>query len=143
MRTRSQKLIELLEHVTYKEGYHLEIIDPEPAIIGGLSFGDARNWPATLAIKFTAKDTRGKFTEPRELAFSQVIPQHIHDAVSDGRNDLFYWYVHECLRNLEMHELDEWYKIDGHMWNDPHGEVKPWKEVYVEAQKQGQTGAGA
>lgn len=31
--------------------------------------------------------------------------------------------VHETIKNLELHEIDEWFKLDGKCVNDPHPEL--------------------
>jgi hypothetical protein len=38
----------------------------------------------------------------------------------DITGDRFIMWVGRCLRELEMHELDEWFKVDGKPLNDPH-----------------------
>lgn len=35
--------------------------------------------------------------------------------------NLFQAYIHSKIRHLEMHELDEWFRVDGERTREPHG----------------------
>lgn len=42
-------------------------------------------------------------------------PMHFRD---------FVYEIHQHIKAFELHEMDEWFKIDGEHFNDPHPELK-------------------
>lgn len=52
-------------------------------------------------------------------------------AIAEMNQDQFLTYVRKMLIDLETHEVDEWFKIDGFYVKDPHPELKPQMDLVL------------
>lgn len=114
----------LLSRFTYKPGWHFELSRrPELGQI-------------MLQIAFSAPDSRitdvyGRYgrLDPcracgsphpmREIPISGQFPLDPFAALSRNEN-LFFDWLHQMVRDVEKHELDEWFRVDGELRFDPH-----------------------
>lgn len=105
----------LIESTTYKPGYQLTLVNPVEIA------GYRPSWlQAVLHIKCYVPDST-KFPHDLTLIQFQVaIPEHIEDLDENGQRH----YLRQILREFEMHQLDEWLRVDGKLVNDPHAKKK-------------------
>ena len=95
----------LLARFTYKPGWHIEQRRlPESA--------DS----VRLQIRFTAPDSRSL---EREIPVTGTfdVPYYIWFEEDEGR---FWKWLHQVILFMERHELDEWFRVDGKLVDDPH-----------------------
>lgn len=69
-----------------------------------------------LRVYMTVTDANPPHGE-MDLTFSQPIPPHIYEGF-----DWIRW-LYDQLRTVEMHELQEFFRIDGRVVFDPHPEL--------------------
>jgi hypothetical protein len=70
-------------------------------------------------IDFEAPDSRHPEV-PGHLSARQVLPDYLEDW-DDAK--IVQW-VKSFVRDVELHELDEFFRVDGVLLNDPHAEDK-------------------
>lgn len=117
----------LVRRFRYKPGWVIEVRrTPE------------RGGPS-LAIQFHAEDSRWPRRPERKHAFGddlrsvRIRPYTDEDLIPitgewtapryicEGRDEKKFWdFLHYCLREMELHELDEWFRVDGRLPFDPH-----------------------
>lgn len=104
----SAELDRWLERITYRPGVSMRIAHPE--FLGEYSY------PVTPTLQLCA-DVENTYRPGQriEIIHQTLIPQYVIET-----EQTFQAFVRQALINMEMHELDEWFKIDGVMVNDPH-----------------------
>lgn len=108
-----RRIQDILDRMTYKPGWKITISRPEDC-------GVQNYWePITLHARYPTIDiTTGK---PITLSLVRSIPLESAETVpEDALIDLIGYII----KNFEMHEFDEWFKIDGVCVRDPHPELK-------------------
>jgi hypothetical protein len=109
---------ELVRHITYKPGYRLEVRQPWDQY--------TRGGGVLLSITARLEDTYhpGQFTE-QAMNFT-VVPyvlerwgEWLERRPELARQDMLR-LVLKCLGIHELHERDEWFRVDGVMVFDPH-----------------------
>lgn len=58
-----------------------------------------------------------------DLGIDSVVPTTMMGTVDD-----FYTWLLWRLQCIESHECQEWFKVDGAAWRDPH-ELREWEQV--------------
>lgn len=106
-RESREKWNALLERLTYKPNYRLEIPTPE--------FEVEHRLGEQLLIKVNTEDTYHP-GRPIVVTHLKVLPPW--DFVADEGDALR--RIRECIHSVELHESDEWLKLDGKMPFDPH-----------------------
>lgn len=91
-----------LARYTYKPGW-------------GLTFSEHAGW-IYLDIRYLAPDSRGS-GQTVKIGRTQVVPAHV---TVHRDPDRFQRWLHMLTRDMELHELDEWFRCDGELVNDPH-----------------------
>lgn len=109
----AQAAEDLLGHMTYKVDWWFEIVRPTSPRI-------------TAELKITSSPVYNSYN-PGSLEQARV---EMRNPVPPGFalwpfNKQVYWF-RDCVRALELHEMDEWLKIDGEMIYDPHS-GKKWE----------------
>jgi hypothetical protein len=106
-----------LREYAYKPGFEMEV--PPPRASAGF-----RGVEYLLRMTMLVPDSRR-----RDMRMSPVVSMCIIDAklldgsiraYAEGRAKLFERIVWTQLRDLEMHELDEWFRYRGKLVDDPH-----------------------
>lgn len=108
---------EWLELVTYRPGWRFELARyPQEEHHG--------HYVGRLWVRFKCDDTYGRYS-PRygdqfEVVANYLVPTYLCE---DQRR--FYTYLHRCITETEMHELDEWFKVGGRLVSNPHDPNDP------------------
>jgi hypothetical protein len=116
-----ERLLAFLRVFTYKPGWTLKATREwwEPLPYSG------PEEQVFLAISFEAPDVDH---QDRTIRVGQVVrlPPSVllESSVLDPNVILRNWIVH-VIRSMEMHEVDEWARIDGVPIHDPHAKPKP------------------
>ena len=116
-------LMDVVAHITYKPGYRLRVDDPG---MGGR---------VLLVIVARMRNTYRPADPPNELAMRFEVQPWLLErwgewaswdqaGVGRARRDILRW-VRKCLGHHELHERDEWFRVDGVMVFDPHEKVGP------------------
>lgn len=98
---------EMLKKVTYKPGWTIEPYAPHGSYD---DFG--------IRIEFKAEDTRNPGRTARVTA-RERIPEFVIVRRDPKR---FFIAVQEALFKVERHESQEWFWVDGQIFDDPHKE---------------------
>ena len=94
----------VLKRITYKKDVTFSIRD---------DWGNARF--CMLVVSRVAEDVENPDVKI-PLFYRESFPMDIPD-------DAFIYLCYSAVRMFEMHELDEWFKVDGKHHKDPHPEV--------------------
>ena len=95
----------LLKRLTYKSNMQITIEE----------YHITPAYPYTLMVRLFTNDSTGKEGDVTILCTK---PLNKYDVISEQP---FIRAIRLALINVEIHELDEWLKLDGEMVNDPHG----------------------
>jgi len=105
----------LLKGFTYKPGYAWSFVIHETAEIEGLRWlSDSQT--ASLYLKCYVPDSTRPPHEPYLLQFQSYVGAWIE---TYDRDQQVLW-LREVLRTFEIHEIDEWFRINGELVNNPH-----------------------
>ena len=105
----------LLEHLTYKPGYRFRFrARPLPQ-------GDDVELYVEADVPDSEKPTH---TVPAHLRTVKLLHRHrwSHHEVAMFDRDQFLWTVRSFLVEMEVHEVDEWFRLDGAPVHEPHPE---------------------
>lgn len=111
------QVTEWLELVTYKPGWRFELGPIENYHVVGHYVG--RLW-----TRFKCKDSLGRYN-PRHGDQFEVVSNHLVPEYLCEDQRQFYTYLHRCITETEMHELDEWFKVGGRLVSNPHDPNDP------------------
>ena len=105
---------DMIEKFSYKPGYEFTLVHPELREDSVFKAPEAR-W-SHLYLKCWVPDATKPPHEPYLLQFQATVPHNIefHD-----RNGQLY-YLKMILETFELHERDEWLRVDGELVTDPH-----------------------
>lgn len=135
-----------LRRYRYKPGVELSIEPPvDPKAYGAPTFryNSVGGWMGgpTLTVRMRVPDSRAP--DPADLPWQQrpMEPALVEVAARYGvpepiwsefvgwspleRRNYFRAFLREKLRDMEDHELDEWFRCDGELVNDPHKPKPP------------------
>jgi len=62
------------------------------------------------------------FFEPVKIARQAVVPETV---LKEGEDLFWIWLKRALISQLENHEIDEWFQVDGRPLHDPHESPKP------------------
>lgn len=118
-RTWMPTFSDLIEAFSYKPGYEFTLIHPseQMAIDDGLVFRAPEARGSSLHLKCYVPDSTRPPHELYLLQFQMYIPHYVehHDA------DYQLHYISIMLEEFELHERDEWFRVNGKLVNNPHG----------------------
>lgn len=101
----------LLERVTYKPGWRIKVSRPTDR-------GLHNYWePVTIQAQYPTVDVNT--LETIMLNLHHQIDIHTAEEVSE---DILVDLISHIIKGFEMHEFDEWFKLDGKHVRDPHPE---------------------
>lgn len=101
---------ELLSRITYRHGVTLSV---RPS---------ATTDQLTFQVEVDTADTRDGSHIPRpiKIVHRTLIPPGVDEKYRIA-------FVRQCVQKMEIHESDEWLKLDGKMIYDPHsGDFHSW-----------------
>lgn len=98
---------ELLDRCTYKTGYNHFSIRPE--IVEQQVFG------ARMEIHAKVPDTHKPGSAPGDIVLHMGIPD-----LSMLDDEAFLEFVAQALKQFEIHESEEGFRVDGVIWKNPH-----------------------
>lgn len=117
---------ELLERFTYKPGWQFQVA---PMLMSQAIRSNMDEPLVNLYVKYWAHDSDLGMPRPEvdmviQLGRSITIPRFVWDNV-DMEDDrlfarIFYRWMEHILGNMEIHERDEWIRVDGERVHDPH-----------------------
>ncbi|UOW93136.1 hypothetical protein SEA_NOSHOW_69 [Mycobacterium phage NoShow] len=107
---------DLIERFSYKPGYEFTLVHPEEALLEGERLFSAPLPVSYLYLKCVVPDSTKPPHEPYTLQFQAVIPHNIEQHDQNGQ----LYYLRMILETFELHERDEWLRVDGELVNDPH-----------------------
>ena len=110
----AQALQELIDRVTYKKGYKFEVV---PMQLGGFT--------ALKVITPPLQDTYHPDDPSRVAPVQFMFPCYM--MFSDMSEGAQIAWLDRCLKEVESHEQEEWFRIDGKMVRDPHS-GKRWND---------------
>lgn len=55
--------------------------------------------------------------DPIRIASTQIVPWSVREA---GERLFWTWFKRAIIDELEHHEIDEWFRVDGELVHDPH-----------------------
>lgn len=96
------------DRVTYKPGWKIELRQPL-----------STPWEVHLTVAGTVPDVTTGL--PTTVYGTHRLPRDVFDNLPD---DLVYDWIRGWIVEAEMHELDEFFKVDGRHFRDPHPELK-------------------
>lgn len=102
-----------LSRITYKPGWTMRLVDPSPgedAAVGTIGY-EYRN--LVLVVEVPTADSRNPGQQV-VVTHRQPVPPFF-----EGWHDFVRWVRYE-LHATEIHEADEWIRVDGEMVFDPH-----------------------
>lgn len=94
----------VVSRITYKPNVKINVLE-DRTLYGG----------PHLLLEFAAHVSDVRTGEPTTIHQRATYPL----AALNGEEHLVY-FIHENVRRMEMHELDEWFKLDGVHFRDPH-----------------------
>lgn len=104
---------------TYKPGYDLTILHPEPANLGTptepVLLGSLMPY-SHFYLKAYVPNATTELHEPYLLQFQAIIPHHLENHGDKAQQD----FLRNVLRTFETHEMEEWMRIDGEEVFPPH-----------------------
>lgn len=104
---------ELIEGFTYKPGYAFSLVHPDdPDLV--FRAPEAR-W-SNLYLQATVPDSTRFPHDPYTLQFQHGI---LHSVEYMGRSGQLY-HLGKVLEMFELHERDEWFRVNGELVNPPH-----------------------
>lgn len=121
---RFPKFEKLITEFKYKPGYELTLVNPAVALIRDHETGlmlspfnreDVARM-AFLHLKCYIPDSTKFPHEDTLIQFQYSVDPHIEDTPDDYQ----LIYLKEMLRTFELHELDEWFRINGELVHNPH-----------------------
>lgn len=107
---------DMMEQWSYKPGYEFTLVHPDPAQIDGLVFKPPEARWSALYLKVTVPDSTKWPHEPYTLQFQSTIMHSIEHLDRNGQLH----YLNQILEIFELHERDEWSRVNGELVNDPH-----------------------
>lgn len=99
-----QRLNELLRRISYK---------PEFTVIVQPPLNIYLNQPS-IRFTYNVMDSRGT---------GKVVPLTSIKTVDEyylDNEDWFFGFIQQTIREMELHESDEWFRVDGKLYDDPH-----------------------
>jgi hypothetical protein len=109
-----QRLAILAERITYKPGWRIEVMPPEES-------DRFFNRPINLLLLWPAQDINTK--QPTRLATSAAVSPAILAMMTD-EEVVKRVFCDMLIKRTELHEMDEWFKLDGVCVFEPHPELK-------------------
>lgn len=98
----------IVERCEYKPGWEIHISDGDLFNLG----------EPILKIKFKTADSR--FPDRIiSVGMSHTVPEHVTMSLNKKR---FIHWVLDMVMKVEIHEIKEWFKVDGEIFDDPHKE---------------------
>ena len=94
-----------LDRVTYKPRTSMRV----------LSIGDGGTIPA-IEFWFDVPDARNGGASRTAISMKAAVPRWIVTP------EVFYEWLFEQVKHIEIHEAEEWFRVDGEMLRDPHAE---------------------
>lgn len=102
-----------LDRVTYKQGWTLEaVLDPGD--------GGQGHWCINLLVTHWAPNAYPDGRKEVLVYRMRTVSPHIYRDLDAAR---FIAWVRSVVIELEMHEHDEWFKVDGKHLTEPHPET--------------------
>ena len=105
---------DLIEQFSYKPGYEFTLVHPELREDSIYTAPEAR-W-SQLFLKCHVPDATKPPHEPYLLQFQATIPHNIEYHDQNGQ----LYYLKMVLETFELHERDEWLRVDGELVTNPH-----------------------
>lgn len=121
------RLVEELKTITYKPGWSFKLLSPKDRARFGDPFGDdffGDDFLCELIITATVHDA---YRPDRmiEVTSREVIDLRIVNMmVPPSNGSIFASIVHHAITKLEMHEVNEFFRVNGKHFIDPHPELK-------------------
>lgn len=109
---------DLIEKFSYKPGYEFTLVHPDPAEIDGLVFRAPEGRWSYLYLKCTVPDSTKWPHEPYTLQFQGTVPHNIEYQPEAGQ----IYFLQMLLETFELHERDEWFRLDGKLVKNPHSQ---------------------
>lgn len=104
-----QKWEDFIKRVTYKPGWKI-------GYVYEIGLDEHR-----IVVDMHTQDSTTEEFKLVRVAQWAILP----DWMNEGHAGVF---VRDMIQKLEMHELDEWFKVDGELVNDPHWFEKKYEE---------------
>lgn len=100
------RINELLARFTYKPGFK--------------AYAEHNDFVCELVIEMQVPEARWRGIGPTPM--TKVMGRRIPppESLDYDMEDAFYEWLRREIRDLEWHELDEWFRVDGHLMFDPH-----------------------
>lgn len=111
----AQRLQNLLKRFKYKPGWEFTLDTPS-STIRVMTWQEPRN----LLITTQVQDTYHPANSKQQIGLFCGVPEV--PAITDGQ--IMEW-LKACIAYLEMHELEEWFMVDGTRPYDPHARPAP------------------
>lgn len=112
-----QEVRQFCARITYKPGWVLTVTAPEPRI--------HKPWHVVVNLDYTVPSIHNPYMmQPLTTGFS--IAEHSLVEML-ARGDFMNFIKVNLFRRAELHELDEWLKLDGVCVTEPHPELQNWK----------------
>jgi hypothetical protein len=110
-RTAAEKLQSVIDNLTYKPGWRFWIKWRPTAI---------PHWPddVILHMEFDAPDAN----EPERMTIigrDMMLPQGLMQMIDGASAGIIRWVMYS-IKEMEIHEVDEWLRIDGVRLKNPH-----------------------
>lgn len=99
-------MAQVVADFTYKPGVRLELEEDRVR----------KPYGSILRVHVDTVDTRRlPAINPLELAHQTVVPEECYISEKFAKS-----FVRQCIRNMELHEMDEWLRYRGELLHDPH-----------------------
>lgn len=108
-----KKVMAFLGRVTYKPNWHFTAETYEPGSV-------------YIRIRWAAPDS----FYPERIANLTSLYSYSSNSIIEGGDKAIAGMVQHAISLAEMHEINEWFKIDGKFYKDPHPEFN--NEVWVD-----------
>lgn len=99
-----EQFIVFVQRLSYKPNWAIETLDP----FGGLA--------VILVVRFKAPDSTAPDHEVTVCLRKAVHPESIEHWKDDDASR----FIQETIYDIELHEADEWLRLDGALVHDPH-----------------------
>lgn len=122
-----QETRRLLARVTYKPGWALTATAPDEVILSK----PWRPWEVTVGLDYRVMSLEDPFCSVLLTTAMVLTESHLAQMLRDEQ--LVYWVVQNLIRRAELHEMDEWLKLDGKCVTNPHPELRVKAPNFVPA----------
>jgi hypothetical protein len=103
----------VIDRITYKPGFQITLLEHDPLFSGGLMIQFRRLVPNSEDPSHPI----GPQVSHVAISYSMIL---LDDRFEEALVGLLFHY----LREMELHELKEWLKLDGKWVDDPHPELR-------------------